>query len=48
LQRLDNGESDTGKLEQENQELRERIERLERRLGSGEEESSRGSGSRRR
>ena len=48
LQRLDNGESDSGKLEQENRELRERIERLERRLGSGEEEGSRGSGSRRR
>ena len=48
LQRLDNGDSDTGKLEQENRELRERIERLERRVGSGEEEGSRGSGSRRR
>ena len=48
LQRLDNGESDSGKLEQENRELRERIERLERRLGPGKEEGSRGSGSRRR
>jgi hypothetical protein len=36
LQRLDPGDPDQGRLEQENRELRERIERLERRLGTGD------------
>ena len=49
LQRVENGDVDGRALEQENRELRERIERLERHLGAGDEESSRGgSGSRRR
>jgi gas vesicle protein GvpA/GvpJ/GvpM family len=49
LQRIDeNGGSRGDALERENRELRERIERLERHLGSGDEESSRGSTSRRR
>ncbi|HEY2320377.1 MAG TPA: hypothetical protein VGH67_18870, partial [Solirubrobacteraceae bacterium] len=42
LQRTENG----GALEQENRELRERVERLERRLGPAEEDSQRGSRSR--
>jgi Gas vesicle protein len=49
LQSLENGGADGRALEQENRELRERIERLERRLGAGDEEGARGgSGSRRR
>jgi hypothetical protein len=40
LQKIDSGDSDGNRLEQENRELRERIERLERRLGSGDEEES--------
>jgi hypothetical protein len=49
LQSLENGGADGRALEEENRELRERIERLERRLGAGDEESARGgSGSRRR
>jgi hypothetical protein len=49
LQRVESGDVDGRALEQENRELRERIERLERRLGAGDEEGSRGgSGSRRR
>jgi hypothetical protein len=49
LQRLENGGADGRALEQENRELRERIERLEQRLGAGDEESARGgSRSRRR
>jgi hypothetical protein len=47
LQKMDDGGSRGDQLERENQELRERIERLERQLGSGEE-SARGSTSRRR
>jgi hypothetical protein len=44
LQKLDNGDGAAGRLEQENRELRERLDRLERRLGDGNEESrSRGS-----
>ena len=39
LQKLD-PEPDQNGLRQENRELRERIERLERRLGTGEEEST--------
>jgi hypothetical protein len=35
------GDRDPGRLERENHELRERIERLERRLGAGDEESGR-------
>jgi hypothetical protein len=44
LQRLGggNGEGDQKALEQENRELRERLERLERHLGVGEKESSGG------
>jgi hypothetical protein len=37
LQRVEPGNGDQGRLEQENRELRERIERLERRLGAGDE-----------
>src|SRR3954469_12421202 len=38
LQRLEPGDSDNGRrLEQENRELRERLERLEKQLGVGEE-----------
>jgi hypothetical protein len=49
LQRLENSGADGRALEQENRELRERIERLEQRLGAGDEESARGgSRSRRR
>jgi hypothetical protein len=48
LQRVENGNADRGALEQENKELRERIERLERRLGAGDEEGAGGSESRRR
>src|SRR5579875_3925608 len=36
LQRSDSADGDAGRLERENQELRERIERLERALGSGD------------
>jgi hypothetical protein len=39
LQRLDSGDQDQGRLQQENRELRERIERLEKQLGTGEESS---------
>jgi hypothetical protein len=43
LQRVEPGEGqDNGRLEQENRELRERLNRLEARLGSGEEEPARG------
>jgi hypothetical protein len=38
LQRADS-DGDQGRLERENQELRERIERLERQLGTGDAES---------
>src|ERR1700760_4267080 len=49
LQSLENGGEAGRALEEENRELRERIERLERRLGAGDEENARGgSGSRRR
>jgi Gas vesicle protein len=49
LQRVDDGGADGRALEQENRELRERIERLEQRLGTGDEETARGgSRSRRR
>jgi hypothetical protein len=43
LQRLEPGEADGRRLEQENRELRERLDRLERALGVGEE-SGRGGG----
>jgi hypothetical protein len=36
LQKLDSTEQGQGRLEQENRELRERIERLEKQLGSGD------------
>ena len=36
LQRLDSTEQGHGQLEQENRELRERIERLEKQLGTGD------------
>jgi hypothetical protein len=36
LQSIDPADQDQGRLERENQELRERIERLERRLGTGD------------
>ena len=36
LQRLESPAGDQGRLERENQELRERIERLERQLGTGD------------
>src|SRR5205807_7639563 len=42
LQRLDGGDSGNRQLEQENRELRERLDRLERRLGSGREEQRSG------
>jgi hypothetical protein len=48
LQKMDDATSRGALLERENQELRERLDRLERLLGSGDEESSRGSTSRRR
>jgi hypothetical protein len=38
LQRLDPADQDQGRLERENRELRERIERLEKRLGTGDEQ----------
>jgi hypothetical protein len=38
LQKLDPADQDQGRLERENQELRERIERLEKQLGTGEGE----------
>ena len=41
LQSLDPSDGDQGRLERENHELRERIERLERRLGAGEEGTGR-------
>lgn len=48
LQKLRSGEPDPNSLEQENRDLRQRIERLERRLGGADgEEQQRGSGSRR-
>jgi hypothetical protein len=37
LQKLGDGEDEPGRLERENQELRERLERLERRLDAGED-----------
>ncbi len=36
LQKLDPADQDQGRLEQENRELRERIERLEKQLGTGD------------
>jgi hypothetical protein len=36
LQRLDPGGQDEGRLERENRELRERVERLEKQLGPGD------------
>ena len=38
LQKVDPADQDQGRLEQENRELRERIERLEKQLGTGEGE----------
>jgi Gas vesicle protein len=38
LQKLDPADQDQGRLERENRELRERIERLENQLGTGEGE----------
>jgi hypothetical protein len=38
LQKLDPADQDQGRLERENRELRERIERLEKQLGTGEGE----------
>ena len=38
LQKVDPADQDLGRLERENRELRERIERLEKQLGSGEGE----------
>ena len=46
LKKLDDGESNGGRLEQENRELRERLERLERRLGAGDEKEASGGSSR--
>ena len=37
LQKLDSGNGDDRRLEQENRELRERLERLEQRIGAGGE-----------
>src|ERR1700751_3477877 len=49
LPSLDSGSSDGKRLEQENRELRERFERLERQLGSGDgQERQSGARSRRR
>jgi Gas vesicle protein len=48
LQRVDSGGVDGRALEQENRELRERIERLERRLGTGDEETAHGGSQSRR
>jgi hypothetical protein len=42
LQKLENGDSGNRQLEQENRELRERLDRLERRLGAGQEEQRSG------
>ena len=42
LQRIDDGGSNGRQLEQENRELRERLDRLERRLGTGNEEKRSG------
>ena len=42
LQKLEDGDSNGRRLEQENRELRERLDRLERRLGAGEEEKRSG------
>ena len=39
LQRANGPENDQGRLESENQELRERIERLERQIGAGDGET---------
>jgi hypothetical protein len=36
LQKIDPSDQDQGRLEQENRELRERIERLEKQLGTGD------------
>jgi cell division septum initiation protein DivIVA len=36
LQRLEQADQNQGRLEQENRQLRERIERLERQLGTGD------------
>jgi hypothetical protein len=38
LQKLDPADQDQGRLEQENRELRERVERLEKQLGTGDGE----------
>ena len=49
LQSLESGRSDDSRLEQENRQLRERVERLERLLGAGDgQERQRGSRSRSR
>src|SRR2546423_6309024 len=45
LKKLDDGESNGGRLEQENRELRERLERLERRVGAGDEKEGSGASS---
>ena len=42
LQKLDPGDSDNNRLEEENRELRERLERLERRLGTGDDKETAG------
>src|SRR5437764_14955898 len=42
LQKLDPGDSDNNRLEEENRELRERLERLERRLGTGDDKATAG------
>jgi hypothetical protein len=47
LQSLDNGGSDAKRLEQENRELRERLDRLEKRLDAGNDQESRGSAKKR-
>jgi hypothetical protein len=49
LQKFDDGDGNGHRLEQENRELRERLDRLERLLGEGDQESqARGSKSRSR